>query len=53
MEVVAMMCPGNRVHHASSHGWSSAAVVLLVNWLLKRLLFAEDRRRGGKLEKTF
>jgi hypothetical protein len=47
-----MMCPGIRAHHASSHGWSPVAVGMLYDGLLERPLFAEDRRRGGELEKT-
>jgi hypothetical protein len=48
-----MMCPKNRAHQASSHGWSPAAVALLANGLLKRLLFADGRYHNNKLEITF
>jgi hypothetical protein len=47
------MCPGNRAHHASSYGWSSAAVALLANGLFERPLLADGRCRGGELEITF
>jgi hypothetical protein len=53
MEMMAIVCPGNRAHYASSYGWSPAAVVVLANGLLERPLLAEDRRCGGELEKTF
>jgi hypothetical protein len=47
-----MMCPGNRAHHASSYGWSPAAVTLLANGLLKRLLLADGRCHSDELEIT-
>jgi hypothetical protein len=47
-----MMCPGNRAHHASSHGWSPAAVALLANGLLERPLLADGRCCGGELKIT-
>jgi hypothetical protein len=47
-----IICSKNQAHHASSYGWSPAAVALLAKGLLKRPLLADGRCHNSQLEIT-